>query len=173
MLKAAKRMSFSLIDIEIPQSDRPIPANTLSFLEDGRSRFKSIEVFGFVPSNYENLWRILDSLPRGRFCEWGSGFGIATGLATQLGFDSVGFENQEPLVTASRKLLADHGIDATIEHADFTDYKVVADIFYVYCWPSQIMNTEEHFLNTAPDTSKLLICYGQNDLRCKVKQPSA
>jgi hypothetical protein len=162
-------MSNSLVDIEIQRSNRPIPPEMLKFLEDGRSRFQSVDVFGFVPSNYENLWSVLDSLPRGRFCEWGSGFGIATGLAAWLGFDAVGFENQADLVNASRKLLADHGIEATIEHADYHDYKINANIFYVYCWPGQIMNTEEHFIETAPQDARLLICYGQNDLRCKMK----
>ncbi len=129
-----------------------------------------MQAFDFVPSDYELLWRILDTLPRGRFCEWGSGFGIGVGLATQLGFESVGFEISADLVSASRKLLDDYNLNAVIEHADYTEFSVPADVFFIYCWPSRRQEAETHFLEHTPDHAILLICEGQSDIRMKVKQ---
>ena len=38
------------------------------------------------------------------------------------------------------------------------------------CWPSQIDNVEKHFSDIATERSKLLICYGQDILKCMVPQ---
>ncbi len=159
-----------LAEVELERSSREIPYETLKFLEDGRSRFGSVDCFDFVPSDYELLWSILDALPRGRYCEWGSGYGIGVGLATQLGFESVGFEIDAGLADASRKLLDDHNIVAVIENSDYTSYEVPADVFFIYCWPSRQAEAERHFDETAPDHAKLLICHGQSDIRVKVKR---
>ena len=79
-----------LIERTLEASADPLPARALDFIAAGRSRFKSIDCFDFVPSDYDMAWRCLNALPRGRFCEWGSGFGIVTGLAEMLGFESYG-----------------------------------------------------------------------------------
>ena len=115
------------------------------------------------------VWRFLDSLPRGRFCEWGSGFGIATGLAELLGFDAYGIEIDEQLALASRQLLTDLGLSAQIENGDYLASQYKADVYFVYCWPGKFASTEAHFIRVAPSAAKLLICHGQSDIRCKVR----
>ena len=62
------------------------------FVCEGKKRFASVKCFDFVPSDYDHVWQVLDSLPRGVFCEWGSGMGIITGLAEILGFSAQGIE---------------------------------------------------------------------------------
>ena len=47
-----------------------------------------------------------------RFLEWGSGFGIATGMAALLGYKSTGIELREGLVEIARELMASQSIDA-------------------------------------------------------------
>ena len=42
-----------------------------------------------------------------RFCEWGSGFGIACGVASLCGMEAVGIELEQELVSRSRELLAE------------------------------------------------------------------
>lgn len=151
----------------IALSDRELSPTAATFLADGRARFKSVNCFEFVPCDYELLWRVLDGLPRGRFCEWGSGFGLGCGLAALLGFESRGIEIDGPLAEASRKLLADHKLPVTIDTGDYFEILHTADVYFVYCWPGRMKQTEEHFASSAPPGARLLICHGQSDIRCK------
>ena len=59
-------------------------------------------------------------LPAGwAFCEWGSGFGVITSLASMLGFEACGIEIELPLVEAADALAADHDIEAQFFHGSF------------------------------------------------------
>ncbi len=158
-----------LIEQTIIPTERPLSEAVQEFLTDGRSRFSSVDCFDFVPSNYELVWRTLDALPRGRFCEWGSGFGLATGIATLLGFNATGIELDENLAVASRNLLADFQLPARIITGSYFELPCDADVIFVYCWFSKIRMTEEYFAAHAPNNARLLICYGQSDIRCKIK----
>jgi len=46
------------------------------------------------------------------FIEWGSGFGVATGMAALLGYEATGIEIQEDLIAKAEALLNDQGIEA-------------------------------------------------------------
>ncbi|MEM8868082.1 MAG: class I SAM-dependent methyltransferase [Verrucomicrobiota bacterium] len=46
------------------------------------------------------------------FIEWGSGFGVATSLAAQLGYDATGIELEEGLVEIARQIAANHQVDS-------------------------------------------------------------
>lgn len=157
-----------LVDIKIEGSGRELTNAALQLLSDGRSRFKTVNVFDFVPCNYEIFWDILDAQPRGTFCEYGSGFGIATGLAELLGFDALGIELSPDLVAASRDLFAAQGLKARIELGDYLQRRDMADIYFTYAWPSRMRLVERHFCAIAKPHTKLLYCYGQDDIRCKV-----
>ncbi len=160
-------MHNELTEHNIVVSNRPLTPEAEHFLSDVRHISKSVNCFDFVPSNYENAWRILDSLPRGRFCEWGSGLGAVTGLAEMLGFDACGIEQDNALCLNCRELFFSHGLKATIHRGSYFESEVRADIYYVYCWPSIFESTEERFRNIASPTSRLLICHGQDDVRVK------
>lgn len=140
------------------------------FIADGQARYRTVNCFDFVPSNYQIAWQVLNCLPRGRFCEWGSGFGIATGLAELLGFDAIGIERDPQLAMASRSLLADHQLKSQIMTTSYFEANHTADVYYVYCWPSLINQTEDRFVEIAPPHAKLVICYGQDDFRCKCRK---
>lgn len=157
-----------LVDLDIEGSGRELSDAAQQLLTEGRSRFKTVNVFDFVPCNYEMFWDILDAQPRGTFCEYGSGFGIATGLAELLGFDALGIELSPDLVAASRDLLASQGLKARIELGDYLQRRDMADIYFTYAWPSHMRLIEQHFFEIAKPQTKLLYCYGQNDIRCKV-----
>lgn len=58
-------------------------------------------------------------LSPGLFCEWGSGFGMASGIATLLGFEAIGIEKEEILVSRSSDLVREHGLDVTILEASY------------------------------------------------------
>lgn len=158
-----------LTEIPIPTRDTPIPAVVDELAAKALLRSKSIECFGFVASSHAMVYRVLDALPRGTFCEWGSGMGINTGIAALLGFEAAGIELHPKLASASRELLAEYGLDATILTGDFLEIERPADIYYVYCWPGQMLEVEAHFVAKAPPSAKLLICHGAEDVRCKVR----
>lgn len=158
-----------IIEQTLHLSSRPLSDQAKAFINAGRSRFKSVDVFGFVPSDYELAWQVLDGLPRGTLCEWGSGFGILTGLAEMLGFEACGIELSADLADASRKLLAEFGLSARIETGDYQEIEESAEYYFVYCWPGQMVATEARFELKAPSGAKLLICHGQSDIRCKIR----
>ena len=74
----------------------------------------------FVPSVPERVWAVLEevttrNLPPNRvFCEWGSGFGTATCLASLLGYEAYGLEIDEELVRLSRAIARRLGIPVQI-----------------------------------------------------------
>jgi hypothetical protein len=161
--------SPELVEIPLVASDVPVPARIAELAAQGARRSKSIDCFGFVSSSCEMVYRVLDSLPRGTFCEWGSGLGVNTGIAASLGFVATGIELHPELAEASRALLRDYGLDATIMTGDYMQVDHIADLYYVYCWPGQMREVEGRFMVVAPATAKLLICHGAEDVRCKVK----
>ncbi len=72
----------------------------------------------YLPSNPEKVFAAIATLKesgilRGDvFCEWGSGFGIATCMASLLGFKAYGIEVEDGLVKLSTELAQDLSIPA-------------------------------------------------------------
>ena len=160
---------IKLVDLEILIRQTPLSVEASEFLRDGRARFEKINCFDFVPSNYENAWSVLDQLKRGTLCEWGSGLGIVVGLAEILGYDSCGIEIDPELAEVSRDFLRQHGLKASITTGSYLEECPVSDNYYVYSWPGQIESVERRFVEIAPPEGRLLICYGQDELRCMVR----
>ena len=124
------RKAVPLTTFEIEPAVGALPAEVVAFLEDAETR---IDVYfehrrkdrgiGFFPSDYELGYRTLSALrkdgERRRLCEWGSGFGVVVGLGVFLGYEAHGIEIDPELVEISRRLLADHGLDAQILQGSF------------------------------------------------------
>lgn len=159
-----------LVEVPLSIPDAPVPGFVEEFAREAMRRSKAIDCFDFAVSSYAMVYRLLNSLPRGSWCEWGSGMGINTGLAASLGFPAVGIEIDKQLAEASRRLLSDFGLRATIHCGSYFEIQVIADFYYVYCWPGQVNQVEDHFIAHAPDSAKLLICHGAEDVRCMVKE---
>ena len=74
----------------------------------------------FVPSVPERVFAVLAevttrNLPPTRvFCEWGSGFGTATCMASLLGYEAYGLESEEELVRLSRAIARRLGMPVEI-----------------------------------------------------------
>ena len=162
-----------LIETSLEISDKPLSEKAVEFLKAGRARFDSVNCFEFVPSDYELVWRYLAANPVERFCEWGSGHGIVTGLAEILGMQATGVEIDQGLVDSSRSLFAEFNLESEIIVGDYLDSEVQADIYFVYCWPGKFKVTEEKFEALAPPGARLLICYGQSQILCKIRKESA
>jgi hypothetical protein len=144
----------ALIEIEFPQ--RPtveIPPDVRRLLDEADQRIEEhlrrcpAKAHGFVASDfvaaYDALRKIAGShLSTGHaFCEWGSGFGVATLLAAMLDFDACGIEVDLTLVSAAQELAADFSIDADFVHGSFIppDDEELVDRDYAagsaeFCW---------------------------------------
>lgn len=120
-----------LVDVEIEIDRAELPADVAAFLEEADRRVteylveRPIQVAGFVPSNYETVYRALKAIadthlaPGRAFCEWGSGFGVVASLASMLGFDVCGIEIDEELVHLSRQLAEDFALTLDFVHGSF------------------------------------------------------
>lgn len=79
----------------------------------------------YLPSNAEAVYAALtslkdDGLISGNiFCEWGSGFGIATCMASLLGLEAYGIEIEEELAERARELAHDLNISVEILHTSY------------------------------------------------------
>lgn len=159
-----------LAEVDIGSGHQPLSQAAAGFIAAAREGMGSIDCFDFVPSNYELAWGALSALPPGRFCELGSGLGVAVGLAALLGYQASGIELDETLAEQSRQFLAEHQLAADILTGSYYERWVMADVYYVYSWPSQLTAVQERFLAASPPRSRLLICFGQDDIRCLMRQ---
>lgn len=79
----------------------------------------------FVAGDYATIFRTLVHLrPQARtFLEWGSGLGVATIMASRLGYDAYGIEHEQELVALSRDLAHDYGPKARFVTGNFIPAK--------------------------------------------------
>ena len=112
-------------EIEYDVEDIDLPDSVQAFIDEADQRGDQFydqklnkRYPRYVPSEPAQVYAALrhvteQGLPLGEtFVEWGSGFGVATGLAALLGYDATGIEIQEDLVEKARALIADQGLDA-------------------------------------------------------------
>ncbi len=116
-------MAYEQLDYEVEEVE--LPDEVTAFIEEADRRYDDYQDAGlhkrypkYVPSEPAQVYSALkyvkdQDLPLGeRFIEWGSGFGVATGLAALLGYEATGIELQEDLVDKATDLLAHQGIEA-------------------------------------------------------------
>lgn len=118
---------MTLQEIELPASSVSLPPEVENFLAVAHRYTETFygEQLGlrypkYVPSDaalfYTSLTYLQNEglLQGNRFCEWGSGFGIACGVAALCGMDAVGLELETELVARSRDLLTECDLSVEI-----------------------------------------------------------
>jgi hypothetical protein len=158
--------AMTLIELPLVPVSAELPERGRQLIDEGLARSRAIDCFDFVPCDYRVFYGTLAALKPGVFCEWGSGMGIAAGLAELLGFDAHGIEIDAALAAASRLLLAELGFRVAIEQGDYLVVDIRADVYFAYCWPGQMLQVQQRFENIAPPHAQLLLAYGAEDLRC-------
>jgi predicted O-methyltransferase YrrM len=103
-----------LKSLTIAFDDAPIPADVSSLIREADRRIEAFQrdarIPGFIPCDFRLAYRFLkqladsDMTPGKLFCEWGSGFGVVTCLASLLDFDAVGIEIEPELVDEANQL---------------------------------------------------------------------
>ena len=111
----------------------------------------------FVASDYHLAFEALSTFPPGRICEWGCGLGIVAGMASLLGWEAVGIEQNRDLADMARQLHADFGLWTEILDGDLFYSYEPADLYYGYMWPDLIEPMQEHFATHAPSGARLLL----------------
>lgn len=122
-------MSLSSVSILLDQET--IPGEVEKFLGDlsgevEQHRTKVPAGYrGFVPSDYRRLYSVLRLIESKRltcgmkFCEWGSGIGVATMVASMVGFEAHGIEIDPALVKVASRLSHQHGLAVNIACGSF------------------------------------------------------
>lgn len=116
---------MSLEQLNVISKPREIPDKVTSMLAEAEQRCDAFFEAGldrryprYLPSNPEKVFAAIATLKesgilRGDvFCEWGSGFGIATCIASLIGFEAYGIEIEDGLVKLSTELARDLSIPA-------------------------------------------------------------
>lgn len=122
---------MELTDLEFCPPSLPLPEHVGSYLEQMAPEIESYRsktpggFRGFVPSDYVAFYSALSHLVDQRlacgnaFCEWGSGLGVSTCLASMLGFEAAGIEIDGRLVQAAEQLARQFDLTADFAHGSF------------------------------------------------------
>jgi len=199
-----------LVEVKIDPPSAALPVGVAHLLADAQQRLQQYDakfqasIPAFVPSDFEPVYRALawiseSHLAAGRrLLEWGSGIGVVTCLAAQLGFDAIGIEIEPALVEISRSFAADHNIDVEFacgsyvpsgaepfvhtagevtwlrtdrpdRYGDLGLEPEDFDLIYAYPWPGEEQVIFDLFQNVAAVGSLLLTYHGLDGLRLQRK----
>lgn len=121
-----EQMDFDWDDsAEIPPETEQILINADQVLQAYWDQWTKKPIEQYVACDFRDVWRALSELTSSRiangntFCEWGCGFGIVTGLASQLGWEAIGIEAEEFLVDQANSFLVRNGLAGEILHGNF------------------------------------------------------
>lgn len=182
-------MSVSRVQMELPAARLPhhveiLLDETSGPLSDWQAEH---DRNSFVPADYVLVFDALAALRSKmtsrptHFMEWGSGFGVATLLASSLGWKARGIEIQPPLVRESRRFNQVFDLSAEFYSGSFfpSDANAVkklknfcqqSEVIYVYPWPDQEIEIFDLFDRIASPGTWLIAYYGVEDLRIFRKQ---
>ena len=199
-----------LIELAAVPVEAGIPPDVKRFLREADQRIDDFQVWArvpaFVPCDFEGTYRLLRALAdspllRGnRFGEWGSGFGVATCLASMVGFDACGIEIDAELVGHAQKLADDFELDLEFVRGSFiprggeqrvldagnyawftTDsdsaYEELdldaddMDLVFAYSWPDEELVVSDLFDRYAGAGAVLMSYHGGDDFRLRRKRP--
>lgn len=107
------------------------------------------------------------------FCEWGSGLGLVTMLASVLGMPATGIEIEEELVDLAQDFSQQFALPATFINASIypdespdlsINYKDV-ELFFAYPWPDEIAPMLALFKKVAVAGAILVVYHGGRNYR--------
>lgn len=129
-------MAYEQVPYEV--SDIELPVEVAAFISEADRRYEVYQSEGlhkryprYVPSEPAQVYAALkytrdEGLPLGtNFIEWGSGFGVATGLAALLGYAATGVEIQEDLIEKAESLLESEQIEASFINCSYLPEGVI------------------------------------------------
>jgi hypothetical protein len=197
-----------LVNVQLTPGPADLPRPVRALLREADRRIEQYQSGGrvpaFVPSDFAGAYRILRALAEShltagpRFCEWGSGFGVVTCMAAQLGFDACGIETDADLVAAARRLADDFdlpveyvcdsfvpaGGEACLDGCGELSWMTTTagsanaelgldvddfDLIYAYPWPDEELATAGLFHRFAADGAVLVTYLGGGEFNVRRK----
>ena len=130
LLERKRYAPMPLVAVDFQIDDSHVPVDVEEFLREAKFRIRRFlsddrnSTAGFVPSDHLSVYRVLRAISSGlqssaSLCEWGSGFGVVTCLATMLDMHGCGIEIESVLVESSRTLSSDFGLPAEFALGSF------------------------------------------------------
>ena len=162
---------MALQDLTITVKDIEIPFQIAEFLEEADRRIENFKYPGrameFIPSDYNRVYCALvvivnEGMTSGsNFCEWGSGFGVVTGLAALMEFASYGIELNRELVAEAQELLDEFDLDVELACGSFIpqDSQSVADTMNDFAWLEVNAGSAHEELEIEPDEFDIIFAY--------------
>lgn len=167
-----------LADIEVSFKKSVLPDDVEQFLCEADNRITKFVAcnptreIGFVPSNYISVYSALRAIhdaglsSGNSLCEWGSGFGVVSSLASMLGFTACGIEIESTLIDASRALAADFALPVEFIHGSFVPTgaeahaaEAYADNNGQYPWLIKDGDNAYNKLGVQPDSFDVFFAY--------------
>ncbi len=188
---------MSLCEIPIELGKFPLSEKADSLIWEGNRRVEKFYEAGqgqkcprFIPSDSVLVWESISFLRsnghvRGDvFCEWGCGFGIATGLASLLGMTASGMEIEDELVDRATQLMKDLDFSVEILRKSFLPegfevsekegkknlvrpkaiHPQEADLIFAYPWPDEEGMMKDLFPAIASEDAILLLYLGDGKI---------
>ena len=183
----------------IPEQIRRRVADVQARIQQFQDRWDRPHIEQFVAADYEHVFQALswtlETQPMigRRFLEWGCGFAAVSALADYLGFDALGIEAVDALVTEGRRTIEQWSASAELVHGNFLpsgaetltsdptlpslghqaddgydQLSLTLDDFaivYAYPWPGEDDFHESVFDHYAANGALLMLFCGPNDIR--------
>ncbi|XZE44318.1 class I SAM-dependent methyltransferase [Pirellulaceae bacterium SH467] len=194
-------------EAEIPGDVSAMLAEADSMLQRYWDQWRQKPIEQYVACDFRDVWRALSAVTERRlaagntFVEWGCGFGVVTGLASYLGWESVGIEAEPFLVQQAEAFLRKTDMTAQIvcgnflprgaerlaghdaNHASlfhqvptaYDDLDLQCDDFslvFAYPWPGEHRYLQEVFRTYAGDQALLLMFLGPYEIELFRKHQS-
>jgi len=119
-------------EINLKIEEKKLPEKVKNYLKEANQRIdvlfeteRNRKIPRFIPCNDKLLYHWLSAIKGSDlclgkvYCEWGSGYGVGTCLASLLGYESYGIEIEPSLIEESKKLAEDSNIPVTIIQRDY------------------------------------------------------
>ncbi len=215
-MKRARNTSSPVLErLEFEWDDSAeIPVDTAKILEDADQVLQAYwdqwtkkPIEQYVACDFRDVYRALSQLTSSKlakgntFCEWGCGFGIVTGLASQLGWEAIGIEAESFLVDQANRFLARNRLKGEILHGNFLPrgserlagsqsnhaslFHQVENAYeqhdlefddyalvFAYPWPGEHYFLQEVFRNYAGDGALMLMFLGPYEIELFRKSAS-
>ncbi len=207
-LSHLERLDFDWDDaLEIPPETQCILDDADRILQAYWDQWTKKPIEQYVACDFRDVWRALAQLTARKiangntFCEWGCGFGIVTGLASQLGWESIGIEAEPFLVEQANRFLSRNRLQGEIVHGNFLPrgserlagsqsnhaslFHQVANAYekhdlelddyslvFAYPWPGEHAFLQEVFRHYAGDGALMLMFLGPYEIELYRKTAS-
>ena len=123
---------------------------------------------GFCASDFDQLFSLLSQPPfhpthaNASWVEWGSGFGVATAVASRLGWRAQGWEHNPDLVNEAQRLARDCAWTVDLALGDYR-HAPRAELIFAYPWPGEAETMQARFAEIARSGDRLLFYCGPDE----------